>query len=129
MRRMPYNGGIRAIGDNEPHADNLERVRQHRLKGVPYLGPMQNAVLHICGVAFGAPAFDNRAEYAKKIQTQNDHEHHRQDNNGKQAQQQNAVAVVPPNLGLESNVFHTGRTFGALRCGHGHPIATLQGSL
>ena len=68
MRRMSYNGGIRAIGDNEPHADNLQSVRKHLPEAVPHFGPVQNAVFHVGGVAFGAPAFDNRAEYAKKVQ-------------------------------------------------------------
>ena len=106
MRRMAYNGGIRAIGDNEPHADNLQCVRKHLPKTMPHFGPVQNAVLHICGVAFGAPAFNNRAEYAEKVHTQNDRKHHHQNNKGEQTQQQDAVAVVPPNLGLDTDVFH-----------------------
>lgn len=129
MRRMPYDGGICAIGDNEPHADNLQRIGERHPEAAPYFGPVQNAVLHVRGMAFKAPAFDYRAKHAKKVQAQNDRKYHHQDNKREQAQQQNAVAVIPPNLCLEPDVFHTGRNFGALRCGHGHPIAMLQGSL
>ena len=40
MCGVANNGGVCTIGDNEPHANNLERIRKHGPKSIPHFGPM-----------------------------------------------------------------------------------------
>lgn len=105
MRGVADNGGVCAIGDNEPHAHNLERVRQCGLKSVPYFGPMHHAILHVCRVLGGATTHQG-AEHTEIIHDDDCRKDHSQNNKREHAQQQNTVAVVPPNLGLKADVFH-----------------------
>ena len=106
VRGMPNDRGVRAVGDDEPHAHNLERVRQHRLESFPHFGPMHGSVLHVGGMVCRAAPFDNTAKPPEIVQRHDRRKNHSQDNNREHTQQQNTVAVVPPNLGLDTYVFH-----------------------
>jgi hypothetical protein len=58
------------------------------------------------GMICRATPFDNAAKPPEKVQGHNRRKDHSQNNNGKHTQQQDTVAVVPPNLGLDTYVFH-----------------------
>ena len=98
MRRVANNSGICAIGNDEPHAYNLERIRKRGPKGSPHFGPMHQAVPHVRRMVSGATTLHQGAERAEIINDDDCRKDHPQNNNGEQTQQQNTVAVVPPNL-------------------------------
>ena len=123
MGDVTDDSGIRAVGDNEPKPRHAKREGHGVLEIVPDDGPVEG------GGLWAWRAGPVPTEPAEKIQGHYRQENHPEKNHGKHAEQDNRIAVIPPNLCLEPDVFHTGRTFGALRRGHGHPIAMLQGSL
>jgi hypothetical protein len=67
---------------------------------------MHHAVFHVRRMVRRATALHQGAECSEKIHDDNRRKNHSQNNKGEHAQQQNTVAVVPPNLGLKADVFH-----------------------
>ena len=100
MRRMPDNEGVREVRDNKPRSRHRERVR-HRIEEIlPDDIPMEGTRLQ----ALGTNAVP--AEEPEPVQQNDRAENHPQEEQREHEKQDNRIAVIPPNLGLDADVLH-----------------------
>ena len=100
MRGVAYNRGVREISDDKPDGRYRKRKR-HRIQEIPPDDiPMERGRLE-AGFAHAVPA-----EIAEPVEQHNSPEDHPQEDDREHKKQNNRIAVIPPNLGLNADVFH-----------------------
>ena len=100
MRGVANNRGVREISDDKPDDRHSERKR-HRVEEIPPDDiPMERGRLE-AGFAHAVPA-----EIAEPVEQHDSPENHPQEDDREHKKQNNRIAVIPPNLGLNADVFH-----------------------
>ena len=98
--RMPDNGYVREVRNDEPDSRHRQRKR-HRIEEIaPDDSPVERSHLQ----ARRANAIP--AKKAEPVQQHDSPEHHSQEEQWEHEKQNNRIAVIPPNLGLDTDVFH-----------------------
>ena len=97
---MPNNRRIGTVGNDKPKARHRKGEGHGILEVVPDDIPMEGSRLR------PRRAGPIPAEPAEKIQSHDSQKHHPEKNHGKHTKEDNRIAVIPPNLGLDTDVFH-----------------------
>ena len=104
------DGRVCKISDKEPNRRNPERIRKRHAEIIPNQRPVKIAsgkfVAGILQVIRTHIIVAHTAKNTEPVQHHDEHIHHRQKNHWEQAKQNNSIPVIPPNLSLDTDVFH-----------------------